>query len=349
MKAVKKIGAVACVAVLSASMLLSGCSSGASSQGSAAEGNGEGQLEKLTFVLDYVPNTNHTGIYVAIDQGFYADAGIELEVVQPPDDGADALVGSGNAQLGVSYQDVMANYLGRVNPLPVTAIAALVQHNTSGIVSRQGEGIDHAAGLTGHEYGTWDQDIEKAIMQSIVESDGGNWDEVTLVPANSTDDIAGLRTDMYDAIWIYEGWALQNAKLQDYPVDYFSIRSVDETFDYYTPVIIANDEFLATQPDVAARFLAATELGYQYAIENPDEAAGILVEYAPEVDADLAQLSQQYLADLYIDDAPYWGYIDPERWNRFYQWMDLEGLLEVPIEEGAGFTNDFLPEPEIAK
>lgn len=284
-----------------------------------------------------------------MDQGFYADAGIELEVVQPPDDGADALVGSGKAQLGVSYQDVMANYLGSDNPLPITAIAALVQHNTSGIASRQGEGIDHAAGLAGHEYGTWDQDIEKAIMQSIVESDGGNWDEVTLVPANSSDDIAGLRTDMYDAIWVYEGWALQNAKLQDYPVDYFSLRSVDDTFDYYTPVIIANDDFLADQPDVAARFLAATELGYQYAIENPDEAAGILVDYAPEIDADLAQLSQQYLADLYIDDAPYWGYIDQDRWNRFYQWLDFEGLVDAPISEGVGFTNDFLPEPEITK
>lgn len=349
MRTLKKTAVAACAAALAATLALTGCSQGASSQGASSADDANSQPEKLTFVLDYVPNTNHTGIYVAMEKGFYADAGIELEVVQPPDDGADALVGSGKAQLGVSYQDVMANYLGSQNPLPITAIAALVQHNTSGIVSRQGEGIDHAAGLAGHEYGTWDQDIEKAIMESIVESDGGNWDEVTLVPANSTDDIAGLRTDMYDAIWIYEGWALQNAKLQDYPVDYFSIRSVDDTFDYYTPVIIANDDFLATQPEVAASFLAATELGYQYAIENPDEAAGILVNAAPEIDAELAQLSQEYLTDLYIDDAPYWGYIDQDRWNRFYGWMDFEGLLEVPIEEGVGFTNDFLPEPEIAK
>lgn len=349
MRTLKKIAAVACAATLAATVALTGCSQGASSQGAASGSDASDTTEKLTFVLDYVPNTNHTGIYVALEKGFYADMGIELEVVQPPDDSADALVGSGKAQLGVSYQDVMANYLGSENPLPITAIAALVQHNTSGIVSRKGEGIDHAAGLAGHEYGTWDQDVEKAIMQSIVESDGGNWDEVTLVPANSTDDIAGLRTDMYDAIWIYEGWALQNAKLQDYPVDYFSIRGVDDTFDYYTPVIIANDDFLAAQPEVAANFLAATELGYQYAIENPDEAAGILVSYAPEIDAELAQLSQQYLTDRYIDDAPYWGMIDPDRWNRFYQWMDEQGLVDVPIEEGAGFTNDFLPEPEIVK
>lgn len=347
MKGIKAKGFAAALAsaALAASLALAGCSQGASSSsasGSASAGDEGEALEKLTFVLDYVPNTNHTGIYVAIDQGFYADEGIELEVVQPPDDGADALVGSGKAQLGVSYQDVMANYLGSDNPLPVTAVAAIVQHNTSGIASRQGEGIDHAAGLAGHEYGTWDQDVEKAIMKSIVESDGGDWDEVVLVPANSSDDIAGLRTDMYDAIWVYEGWALQNAILQDYPVDYFSIRSVDETFDYYTPVIVANDEFLASQPDVVAKFLAATELGYQFAAENPDEAAEILVRQVPEIDADLAKLSQNYLADLYIDDAPYWGYIDPARWNRFYEWMSEQGLVEVAIPDGTGFTNDYL-------
>lgn len=338
-----KTTAAACSVALAALLALSGCASQGAQQSHSGAADGADTPEKLTLVLDYVPNTNHTGIYVAIDKGYYADAGLEVEVVQPPDDGADALVGSGKAQLGIGCQDVMANYLGSDDPLPVTAIAALVQHNTSGIVSRQGEGIDHPAGLQGHEYGTWDQDVEKAIMRSIVETDGGNWDEVKLVPANSTDDIAGLRTDMYDAIWIYEGWALQNAKLQDYPVDYFSIRSIDDTFDYYTPVIIANDAFLTDEPDTVAAFLAATEKGYLYASENSDEAAEILVEYAPETDPELAKVSQQYLADLYVDDAPQWGYIDAERWNRFYKWMGDERLVSVPIPEGEGFTNEFLP------
>ena len=341
----RRFGAAACCMALTAGLALTGCS-GASSQGGAAgagaNGTDDAGLQKLTLVLDYVPNTNHTGIYVAMDKGYYADAGIELEVVQPPDDGADALVGSGKAQLGISYQDVMANYLGSDDPLPVTAIAALVQHNTSGIASRQGEGIDHAAGLAGHEYGTWDQDVEKAIMRSIVETDGGSWDDVTLVPANSTDDIAGLRTDMYDAIWVYEGWALQNAKLQDYPVDYFSIRGVDETFDYYTPVIIANDGFLESEPDVARAFLAATEAGYQFAIDNPAEAADILVKYAPETDPELARASQEYLADLYVDDAAQWGVFDPARWDRFYEWMSDEGLVDVAIPAGTGYSNEYL-------
>lgn len=344
MKIKRRSFALLLVIALAASGMLIGCQEASqnASSGNSTDSTSNASLEKLTFVLDYVPNTNHTGIYVAMEKGLYADEGIELEVVQPPDDGADALVGSGKAQLGISCQDVMANYLGSSNPLPVTAIAAIIQHNTSGIASRQGEGMTTASGLAGHKYGTWDQDVEKAIMKSIVESDGGKWEDVTLVPANSSDDIAGLRTNMYDSIWVYEGWALQNAKLQGYPVDYFSIRSIDETFDYYTPVIIANNDFLEAQPDIAAKFLAATEAGYQFAIDNPDEAAGILVAYAPEIDPDLAKTSQEYLAALYKDDAPYWGYIDPSRWNKFYKWMGDRGLVDVPIADNAGFTNQFL-------
>ncbi len=320
-----------------AALVLTGCS------GNATATQGSEGLTPITFVLDYTPNTNHTGIYVAIDKGYYADEGLDVTVVQPPEDGADAMVGTGQAQLGMSYQDTMANYLGSSEPLPVTAVAAVVQHNTSGIISRQGDGITSPKGMTGKRYGTWDQDVEKAIVRTVVEQDGGDWDEVVLVPANSTDEVSGLRADQFDAIWCYEAWAGQNAKVQDYPVDYFAFRDIDETFDYYTPVIVANDTYLAENPETVQAFLRATAKGYEDAVKDPDGAAETLVEMNPEIDAELAKASQEYLADQYIADAPRWGYIDPERWARFYSWMNEEGLTPVELDEQGGFTNDYLP------
>lgn len=350
-------GAIA-IAVAGAIIPFAGCAGGSSTNTSGASGStdvsdanaagasnaSEGDLTKITFALDYVPNTNHTGIYVAEALEYYKDAGLEVDIVQPPDDGADAQVGSGNAQLGMSYQEYMAGYLGSANPLPVEAVAAVIQHNTSGIISRAGEGIDRPAGLAGHVYGTLDVDVEKAIVESIVESDGGDWSAVEVVPANSTDEVAGLRAGMFDAIWCFEGWAGQNAKLQDYPVDYFAVADIDDTFDYYTPVIIANTDYAEAHPDVIKAFLAATAKGYEYAIEHPEAAAEILVEAAPEIDPELALQSQSFLADKYIDDAPYWGYIDQSRWDRFYKWMSDAGLIDMPIGEGVGFTNEYLPQ-----
>lgn len=325
------------------------CALAACSGTAGGSGPGSGtpdDPERLTFVLDYTPNTNHTGIYVAIKKGWYKEQGIELEVVQPPEDGADALVGSGRAQLGMGYQDVMANYLGSDDPLPVTAVAAVVQHNTSGIISRAGDGVTRPAGLQGKRYGTWDQDVEKAIVRSVVETDGGDWSQVELVPANSTDEVTGLKADQFDAIWCYEAWAGQNAGIQDYPVDYFAFRDIDPRFDYYTPVIIANDTFLAEQPDTVRGFLDATAKGYLYASEHSDEAADILVEAAPEVDPELARASQGYLADKYVADAPRWGHIDPERWASFYTWMNDQGLTPERLDPEGGFTNDYLPDGE---
>lgn len=319
---------------------LAGGLAGCGTQGAASTAEG---LAPLTFVLDYTPNTNHTGIYVAQEKGYYADEGIELTIVQPPDDGADALVGTGQAQLGMGFQDVMANYLGSSDPFPVTAIAAIIQHNTSGIMSTKGLGADHPAGLAGLRYGTWDQDVEQAMVRTVVEADGGNWDDVRLVSSSTTDEVSGLRAGLFDATWVYEGWAGQNAILQDYPVDYFAFADLDPRFDFYTPVIIANNAWLEAEPELAAGFLAATAQGYADAIADPDEAVDILVAASPEIDEDLARASQRFLADKYIDDAPAWGVIDRQRWDSFYQWLNEEGLVEVPIESGVGFTNEYLP------
>ena len=116
--------------------------------GSSSAGKTE---ETITVVLDWTPNTNHTGIYVALANGYFKEAGLNVEVVQPPEDGAVTLVASGKAQFGVSFQDSLAPAFVGDSPMPVTAVAAVIQHNTSGIVSRAGEGMDTPRGLEGRK------------------------------------------------------------------------------------------------------------------------------------------------------------------------------------------------------
>ncbi|WP_337370744.1 ABC transporter substrate-binding protein [Parolsenella catena] len=340
-KSISRRSFVAGAAAAAAMTGLAACGgSGAAATTEAASDAASGDATKLTFVLDYTPNTNHSGIYVAIAKGYYADENLDVEVVQPPEDGADALVGTGKAQVGMSYQDVMANYLGSDDQLPVTAIAATIQHNTSGIMSRAGEGIDRPKGMEGKRYGTWDQDVEKAMVKSVVETDGGDFSKVQLVP--SGDEVSGLKSNQFDCVWGYEGWGLQNAKLQDLSCDYWSFRSIDSVFDYYTPVVVANNDFLSEQPEVAKAFLRATKKGYEFCVTNPDEAAQILVDAAPETDAELAKASAEYLADQYTADASSWGIIDPQRWAAFYTWMNDNQLTPVALDVNGGFSMDYL-------
>ena len=109
------------------------------------------QEQTVTGVLDWTPNTNHTGIYVALANGYFEEAGLDVQVVLPPEDGAVTLVSSGKAQFGVSFQDSLAPAFAGDSPMPVTAVAAIIQHNTSGIVSRAGEGMDTPRGLEGRK------------------------------------------------------------------------------------------------------------------------------------------------------------------------------------------------------
>lgn len=301
-------------------------------------------LEKVTFVLDWTPNTNHTGIYVAQEKGYFEEAGLDVEIVQPAEDSAELLVASGKAEFGVSFQDSMAPALVGDNALPITAVAAILQHNTSGIVSRKGEGMDTPKGMEGHTYATWNGMIELAMLQQVVEDDGGDFSEITRIPSTVTDEVTALKTKSVDSIWIFYGWAGVKMELEKLETDYFAFADVDEVFDYYTPVIIANNGFLDKKPETAKAFLSAVTRGYEFAIQHPNEAAEILCDANPELEKELVKASQQYLAAQYQAEAEKWGYIEETRWNRFYKWLNDNALVEENLSENIGFSNAYLPE-----
>ena len=187
-----------CASMLLASLclgvLLTGCGKAPDSGENTAPVQAAKQdVRKLTFVLDWTPNTNHTGIYVAREKGYFKDAGLEVEIVQPPENGAEVLAASGKAQFAMSFQDSLAPAFSGDNPLPVTAVAGVIQHNTSGIISRRGEGMDRPKGLEGKKYATWDLPVEKATIKDVMEADGGDFDKVELIPSTVTDEVTALK------------------------------------------------------------------------------------------------------------------------------------------------------------
>ena len=334
---------IAVVAALAMMVSMVGCGA---SKDAEEEEQAQDDLKKITFVLDWTPNTNHTGLYVAMEKGYFEDAGIEVEVVQPPEDGAEVLVASGKAQFGVSFLDYIAPALIGDEPLGISAVAAIIQHNTSGIVSRKGEGMDTPKGLEGHKYATWDLPVEKATIRQVMEADGGDFEKVELIPSTVTDEVSALQSKSVDAIWIFYAWAGIACELADLDTDYFAFADIDPVFDFYTPVIIANNEFLENDPETAKAFMAALSHGYEDAIADPEGAAEILINAAPELkdSKDLVVESQKYLAEQYQADAERWGEFDEGRWSAFYSWLNENQLLEGEIDPEAGFTNDFLPE-----
>ena len=306
---------------------------------------GKTEDNKITIVLDWTPNTNHTGIFVAEANGYFEEAGLDVEIVQPPEDGAVALVASGKAQFGVSFQDTLAPAFIGESAMPVTAVAAVIQHNTSGIISRKGEGMHTPKGLEGKKYATWDLDVEKETIRDVMDADGGNFDLVELIPSTVTDEVSALKSGSVDAIWIFYAWAGIACQVAGLDTDYFEFADINPVFDYYTPVIIGNNAWLEENPETAKAFIEALSKGYTYAVESPKEAADILMQAAPELksNSELVYASQEYLASEYIANAAKWGEYHPDRWAAFFYWLNEKNLLEDKINPSFGFTNDYLP------
>ncbi|MEG0014611.1 MAG: ABC transporter substrate-binding protein [Cellulosilyticaceae bacterium] len=309
---------------------LSGCTAKASEE------------NQVTVVLDWVPNTNHTGMYVALEKGYYEDLGLNVEIMQPPEGGALALVASGKAEFAVSFQEEIGPALTADNPLPVVAVASIIDHNVSGILSLKEKGIDSPSKLEGKRYASWDTPFERAILTDIIERDGGDFEKVELIPNTVTDVISALQTDI-DAVWVYYGWDGIATELAGLETNYISFRDINPVFDFYTPVLATSEQYLEEEPEEAKKFLEATAMGYEYAIANPEEAAQILVKHAPEVDLELAKASQVFLAKEYQAEKQQWGTIDESRWSEFYGWMYEQGLIGAELGN-QGFTNDYLPQ-----
>ena len=331
----KKIISLALINVLSLG-ILSGCSKG-------KESKNEDGLQEVTMVLDWTPNTNHTGLYVALENGYFEQEGLNVKIVQPSEGGASTLVATEKADFGISYQEEVTYAKTSTDPLPIKAIAAVIQHNTSGFASPVSKNITSPKDFEGKTYGGWGSPSENAILDAVMKKENVEFSKLKVLDIGEDDFFTAVNKNV-DMMWIFEGWTAIEAKQKGIDLNYISLRDLDERLDYYTPVIISNETLLDENPELAKKFLSATSKGYNYSIENPEEAAKILVRYAPEIDEDLAIESQKFLAKEYISDAARWGEMKDSVWNNYTEFLREYNLIEKDLKASDAYTNEFLPE-----
>lgn len=298
------------------------------------------ELKQITVVLDWTPNTNHTGLYVAKAKDYFKTQGLDVNIMLPGDAGVIQTVASGNAHFGVSYQEELTQ--ARVQDVPAISIAAIIQHNTSGFASPVAKNIKSPKDFEGKAYGGWGSPVEEAVIESVMQLEGASASKVDFVNIGDVDFFTAVQRDI-DFAWAFYAWTGIEAELRNIPLNMIYVKDLSPQLDYYTPILITGEKLATEDPELVKAFMTAVTQGYEFAIENPAEAAEILIEAEPELDPELVRASQAWLADKYQDDAPRWGEQKLEVWNGYTEWMLSKGLLEKDVDIKQAFTNDFLP------
>ena len=309
------------------------------------------QLTTMNLALDWTPNTNHTGIYVAQAEGWYRAEGIDLHLLPySANVSPDVLVSSGKADVGVSSTEgiVADAAVGQ----PVVSIAAIIQHNTSALVTLASSGLNRPRDLDGKIYGGFGAPYESAVVGEIIQRDGGKgqFKNVTL----DVDAMQALESHRIDFVWVFEGWEVIQANRAGVKLNVFPITNYGVA-DYYTPNLITSPNEIKQKPGLLHKFMAATTCGYEYARSHARESAQMLIDEANRAapgtfpDTGLVFASQAFLSPRYADPGRKWGWQDRAPWHGYPQFIlnsggvdDASGKPVHSMNFDALYTNQFL-------
>ena len=309
--------------------------------GAAACGGEPAEAVKVSLALDWYPNSNHVGIYEALERGFFGDEGLDVNVY-PPADPATILqtVGAGRDDFGISYQPEVL--LARNEGIPVVSVAAIVQHPLNSMMTLKESGIDRPGLLKGKKVGFAGIPVDRGLLDTMLEYDGLDIADVELV--NVGFDLSpALMGKAVDAIvgpyWTHESIQME---LEGYEANVMRMEQWGVP-DFYELVLVASEETLSKRRDVVERFVRAFCKGYEAAAADPQAAVTTLAKASPEsVNEDVERRGVELLAPLWTDAVPRFGWQEAARWESYTAWMKGRGLGREDVDASAAFTNEFV-------
>jgi putative hydroxymethylpyrimidine transport system substrate-binding protein len=327
------------LAVLALALALAAC-------GEKSEDVG-GERQGFSLTLDFYPNPDHAGIYVAQKLGYFEEAGLDVEIATPSDPAAPVKqVAAGQTDLAISYEPEVA--LAREQGLDVVAVAALVNQPLTSMIWLKESKIRGIGDLRGKTIATAGIPYQDKFLETILARVGLTPTDVKavnvgfgLLPAL----VGGSAQAMLGGYSNVEGVDLRTRGLGPTvtPVDELGVPTYDEL------VLVANRRALAEDPEKFRLFLAALERGTAAAVEQPGAATDAIVEANPDLEPKLAAAEVEATLPLLgarTEGQPY-GYMDPAEWEAFAAWMRDNGLIESLPTAGELLDNGYLPSGEI--
>ncbi|SDK33013.1 ABC-type nitrate/sulfonate/bicarbonate transport system, substrate-binding protein [Catalinimonas alkaloidigena] len=287
----------------------------------------------LSVALDWTPNISHAGFFIAQAKGYYTEENLSPSFRSPADDDYRITPAKRAARRGVSLgiapSESVISYNTFSEPVPLRAVAALMQTDTSAIVTLKSSGIARPSQLDGKVYASYGARFEEGLVKAVVRNDGGEGN-LTIVRPAKLSIWEGVMKGKADATWIFTPWGGVTSADAEKGLNFFRFQDYGVPYGY-APVLLTHASTIEREREALQTFLAATARGYQdLTKDDPTQTARLLAETVRsgefnniELTAKRVQAHQQ----AFLDDAGQWGVMKEERWQQFADWLFAEGLV----------------------
>lgn len=322
--------------VIAAAIALIALSLGLAACGEKSEDTTGGTAEPLSLTLDFYPNPDHAGIYMAEKLGYFEDAGLDVSIQTPADPAAPIkLLAAGQTDLAISYEPEVL--LAREEGLDVVAVGAVVDRPLTSLIWLKKSGIDGVAGLRGKTIATAGIPYQDAYLKTILARAKLSPSDVKtvnvgygLLPAL----VGGRAQAMLGGFSNVEGVDLrlrdQNPVIT--PVDQLGVPTYDEL------VLVANRQRLEDDPEAIRLFLGALARGTAAAVKSPGATTDALLSANPDLDPKLTRAEVEATLPLLSRR----GTMDPAEWKAFIAWMRENQLISSQPPTSEVLSNEYL-------
>ena len=287
----------------------------------------EQELIDISLALDWYPNSNHAGIYYGIDNGYFEENNINVDVYTPSDPASILqTVASGRDEFGISYQPDLL--LARSEGIPVVAVHSIVKTPLNSIMTLGDSGIDNPSKLKNKTIGYPGIPLNIGILSSILEEQSLSIDDVELVDVGF-DLVPALLSERVDAVigafWSHESILIE---LEGREVNILKFEEWGIP-KYHELVLVTSEEYLKNNEEIVEKFVDAFSRGYEKSIENNDESMEALIAAFPEVNVELETQGIKLLSPLWQESFDSDGM---DNWNKFGDWMKDKGLISESLD-----------------
>ena len=302
------------------------------------------KIKQLTLALDWTPNINHIGFFVAKQRGLYRDLGLEVLIVNPADDDYAVTpakkVELGRADLALCPTESVISYRTKFKPFDLVGIAAVLQQDLSAVAVRADSDILTPRDLDGKSYASYEARYEDEIVKQLIRNDGGRSD-INVVYPKKLGIWETLVNGTHDATWIFTNWEGVAAESRGVELRLFNMRDYRIPYSY-SPVLSAGKRSINADRQVYIDFLTASKRGYRYAQEHPQASVDLLKPFIPQSDAGIDLMKALSLSAEAFGDGQSWGRIDERTVDTFLGWLQTHRLESQALTASELITNELV-------